>query len=438
MELLGAMILQDTALYKALESVREEDFYFDRHRKIFRAIRNLFERRSEISSISVKEELKRAGDLEAIGGVEYLANIVESVISPALVDEYIRIVVEKAIYRQIIDVTMEVLEKAYKESVPADELLDYAEHKILEIRQKQLSQAFVRVGDMVQDVFTMINDLILQRRHVTGVPTGFDELDHLTSGFQPGDLVIIASRPSMGKTSFALNIMRYLGVEKGIPSAIFSLEMSREQLVMRLLSMESGVNSQALRTGFVSQDRIPDLTDAVHRLRDAPIYIDDTPSIHILELKAKARRIVKEEGVKILFVDYLQLVRGFRTESKVQEIAGISQALKALAKELKIPVVALSQLSRAPEQRREDRRPRLSDLRESGSIEQDADVVLFIYRPEMYYRNPEFEGLAEIIIGKQRNGPVGTVKLAFLKDIMRFEPYAGYEAEEYVAGEEYF
>ncbi len=438
MELLGAMILQDTALYKALESVREEDFYFERHRKIFRAIRNLFERRSEISSVSVKEELKRSGDLEAIGGVEYLANIVESVVSPALVDEYIRIVVEKSIYRSIIDVTMDVIEKAYKESVPADELLDYAEHKILEIRQKQVSEAFIRVGDMVQDVFTMINDLILQRRHVTGVPTGFDELDNLTSGFQPGDLVIIASRPSMGKTSFALNIMRFLGVEKGIPSAIFSLEMSREQLVMRLLSMESGVSSQALRTGFVSQDRIPDLTEAVHRLRDAPIFIDDTPSIHILELKAKARRIVKEEGVKIVFVDYLQLVRGFRAESKVQEIAGISQALKSLAKELKIPVVALSQLSRAPEHRREDRRPRLADLRESGSIEQDADVVLFIFRPEMYYQNPEYEGLAEIIIGKQRNGPVGTVKLAFLKDIMRFEPYAGYEAQEFVTGEEYF
>ncbi len=438
MELLGAMILQDTALYKALESVREEDFYFERHRKIFRAIRNLFERRSEISSVSVKEELKRSGDLEAIGGVEYLANIVESVVSPALVDEYIRIVVEKSIYRSIIDVTMDVIEKAYKESVPADELLDYAEHKILEIRQKQVSEAFIRVGDMVQDVFTMINDLILQRRHVTGIPTGFDELDNLTSGFQPGDLVIIASRPSMGKTSFALNIMRFLGVEKGIPSAIFSLEMSREQLVMRLLSMESGVSSQALRTGFVSQDRIPDLTEAVHRLRDAPIFIDDTPSIHILELKAKARRIVKEEGVKIVFVDYLQLVRGFRAESKVQEIAGISQALKSLAKELKIPVVALSQLSRAPEHRREDRRPRLADLRESGSIEQDADVVLFIFRPEMYYQNPEYEGLAEIIIGKQRNGPVGTVKLAFLKDIMRFEPYAGYEAQEFVTGEEYF
>ncbi len=436
MELLGAMVLQDVALYKAIEILQEDDFYFEKHRKIFRAIRNLFERKSEVSLVSLKEELRRAGELENVGGAEYLANMVESVISPSLVDDYIQIVLEKAIYRQIINVCIDVLEKAYKEDIPAEELLDYAEHKILDIRQNRITVSFQHIGDMIHDIFSMINDLMLHRRHITGIPSGFENLDRMTSGFHPGEFAVIASRPSMGKTSLALNIMRYLGVEKGIPSAIFSLEMSREQLVMRFLSMESGVSFQALRTGFISQDRIQDLTDAVKKLRDAPIFIDDTPSIHILELKAKARRIVKEENVKIIFVDYLQLVRGFRAENKVQEIAGISQALKSLAKELKIPVVALSQLSRAPEHRREDRRPRLADLRESGSIEQDADLVLFIFRPEIYYQDPSYEGLAEIIIGKQRNGPQGTVRLAFIKDVMRFEQYAGYEAGEYVPGEE--
>ncbi len=423
MELLGAMMLQETALYKALETLKPEDFYLEKHRRIFRAILEVFNRGENVSAVSVREELKRTGDLDLVGGWQYLANLVESVISPGFADEDIQTIVENAIYREVIDVATEALEKAFHRADPAEQLLDHVEQRLLEIRQRKIHTTFVKVADLVDTVQTKILDNRNRQRSVTGIPTGFEQLDELTAGFQPGDLVIVASRPSVGKTSFALNIMHHLGVEEGIPSAIFSLEMSAEQLVLRLLSLEAMVGSQKIKTGRLNDSEIERILEATRRLKEAPIYIDDTASIHILELKAKARRIVRDAKARILFVDYLQLIRGMRAENRVQEISGISQALKALAKELHVPVVALSQLSRAPEHRRDDKRPRLADLRESGSIEQDADVVIFLFRPEMYSRDmPEVAGLTEVIVGKQRNGPTGTVKLSFVRDFMKFEP----------------
>lgn len=423
MSVLGAMILDDKALVIGFELLRKEDFYFDSHKRIFSVLSNLFEQKKTVDVITVKEELQRRGDLEKVGGASYLATLVDSVITPALMQQHAQIVLEKSIYRKVISVVTRVLEESYKEYLPADELLDLAEQRILDIREKRVKSPFLKISDLVKEVFSSINEMMLHKRKITGIPTGFTDLDILTSGFQPGDLIVLASRPTMGKTSFALNILRYLGVEKNIPSAIFSLEMSKNQIVLRLLCMDARVNAQKVRTGYISKKEIPKLTEAVHRLRNAPIYIDDTPAIDLLELRAKARRVVKEHDVKFIVVDYLQLVQGPReAENRQQEISAISRSFKALAKELNIPIMAVSQLSRAVEQRHE-KRPQLSDLRESGAIEQDADTVLFIHRPELYDDSPEVKNLAEIIIGKQRNGPVGTVKLTFLKDYMRFEQF---------------
>jgi replicative DNA helicase len=428
MSVLGAMMLDAKALVTGFEMLKRDDFYLDSHRRIFSVLSDLFEQKKTVDILTVKEELQRRGELERVGGASYLATLVDSVITPALIEQHANIVLEKSIYRKVISVVTRVLEEAYREYLPADELLDLAEQRILDIREKRIKSPFLKISDLVKDIFANINEMMLHKRRITGIPTGYTDLDILTSGFQPGDLVVLASRPTMGKTSFALNILRYLGVEKGIPSAIFSLEMSKDQIVLRLLCMEARVNAQKVRTGYISKKEIPKLTEAVHRLRNAPIYIDDTPAIELLELRAKARRIVKEAGVQFIVVDYLQLVQGPRdTENRQQEISAISRSLKALAKELNIPIMAVSQLSRAVEQRH-DKRPQLSDLRESGAIEQDADTVLFIHRPELYDDSPEVKNLAEIIIGKQRNGPVGTVKLSFLKDYMRFEQFA-YEEE---------
>jgi len=440
MEILGAMMLQETALYKAIESLKPEDFYLEKHRRIFNAILEVFNRKETVSAVSVREELKRTQELDLVGGWQYLANLVETVISPAFADEDIQTIVENAIYREVIQVASEALDRAYHRTDPAEQLLDHIEQRLLEIRQRKLNTSFRKVEELIGEVQNKILENRSRQRSITGIPSGFEQLDEMTAGFQPGDLVIVASRPSVGKTSFALNIMHHLAVAEGIPSAIFSLEMSAEQLVIRLLSLEAMVSSQKIKTGRLNDSEIERILEATRRLQEVPIYIDDTPSIHILELKAKARRIVRDAKARILFVDYLQLIRGLRAENRVQEISGISQALKALAKELQVPVVALSQLSRAPEHRRDDKRPRLADLRESGSIEQDADVVLFLFRPEMYSREPsEVSGLTEVIIGKQRNGPTGTVKFTFLKDFMKFEPAPeepdfGYSA--YVTGEE--
>ena len=434
MSVLGSMMLDESAVNKAIEILREEDFYLKSHRIIFRTLVELYEERTTTDILSVKDKLEKENKLQEIGGPEYLSALVEAVITPELVTEHAKIVLEKSIYRRVIQVANSILMQAYQEGQPADDLLDFAEHKILEIGQRRVSGGWVKSSKLIVDVFEEIENLIKRGEGiVSGLPSGFKDLDKLTTGFQPGDLVILASRPSVGKTTLALNIMRYLSIEKNIPTAIFSLEMTKEQLAFRLLCMEARVDAQKIRKGYVDKTEIEKLTNAAGRLSKAPIFIDDTPAISILELKAKARRIVKDEGVKLIAVDYLQLVQGPKdVDNRQQEISAISRSLKALAKELNITVLALSQLSRAVEQRH-DKRPQLSDLRESGAIEQDADTVLFIYRPELGKREeevPEEErNLAEIIIGKQRNGPIGTVKLVFLKNQLRFENFTPYEEE---------
>jgi len=434
MSVLGSMMLDESAVHKAIEILREEDFYLKSHRIIFKTLVELYEERSTTDILSVKDKLEKENKLQEIGGPEYLSALVEAVITPDLVTEHAKIVLEKSIYRRVIQVANSILMQAYQEGEPADYLLDFAEHKILEIGQRRVSGGWVKSSKVIVDVFEEIEAMIKRGEGiVSGLPSGFKDLDKLTTGFQPGDLVILASRPSVGKTTLALNIMRHLSIEENIPTAIFSLEMTKEQLAFRLLCMEARVDAQKIRKGYVDKSEIKKLTDAASVLSKAPIFIDDTPAISILELKAKARRIVKDEGVKLIAVDYLQLVQGPRdVDNRQQEISAISRSLKALAKELNITVLALSQLSRAVEQRH-DKRPQLSDLRESGAIEQDADTVLFIYRPEMGRREeevPEEErNIAEIIIGKQRNGPVGTIKLVFLKNQLRFENFTPQEEE---------
>ncbi len=434
MSVLGSMMLDETALLKAIEILQEDDFYLKSHKTIFKAIVELFEEKSTADVLSVKDKLEKEKKLEEIGGAEYLGSLVDSVITPDLITEHAKIVLEKSIYRKVIHVANSILSQAYQEGFPADDLLDFAEHKILEIGERRVSGGWVKSSDLVMRVFEEIERTMSSREGmVVGLPSGFKDLDSLTTGFQPGDLVILASRPSVGKTTFALNIMRFLSIEKKIPTAIFSLEMTKEQLALRLLCMQGRVDAQKIRRGIIKREEIRKLTSAANKLAKAPIYIDDTAAIPILELKAKARRIVKEAGVKLIVVDYLQLIQGPKdVDNRQQEISAISRSLKALAKELNVTVLALSQLSRAVEQRH-DKRPQLSDLRESGAIEQDADTVLFIYRPEMAKRLEEVpdeeKNIAEIIIGKQRNGPIGSIKLTFIKDQLRFENYTPREEE---------
>lgn len=426
---LGAMLLDEKSLLKGMEQLKEEDFYFPHHRKIFNAIKHLFETQSVVDAITLKDELSRRGILEEIGGAQYIAEIVAMASAPSIFDYHMNLLIEKSLYRKAIEVASRILEDAYMQKYDsADDLLDHAEQMILDIRAKRMRTGFQYVPDMLTAVFDQINALIQHSGQISGIPSGFDELDHLTTGFHKGEYIVIASRPSMGKTSFALSIMRYLSLERGYPTAIFSIEMSTEQLIQRLLCMEAKVDANRVRKGDLRPEDTQKLTRAAERLRNAPIFIDDTPSISLMELRAKARRIVKEQQVKILFIDYLQLIQGPRSENRQQEISTISRSLKSLAKELDIPVIALSQLSRAVEMR-QNKRPQLSDLRESGAIEQDADAVLFIYRDEVYNPNAE-PGVAEIIIGKQRNGPTGKVKLAFIKEYTLFAPYAEFVEEE--------
>lgn len=424
MSVLGAMLMDEGALHKGLEFLKDDDFYLPIHRIIFRAIQKLFDEKKVVDLLTVKDYLERSGDLGKIGGASYLGSLIESVITPALIERHSQIIVEKSIYRKVIATLTKVLESTYRQELSADELLDLAEHEIFSIRERRIRRGFISMKDLVAPVFQLIDQRMQHQRDVTGIPTGIRELDVTTSGFQPGDLVVLASRPSMGKTSFALNVMNYLSVYLKIPTAIFSLEMSKEQLVQRMLCLESRVPIRKVRTGKISKEDIPRLTHAAYKLGQAPIYVDDTPAIPLLELRAKARRIKREANVKFLIVDYLQLIQGPKdSENRQQEISAISRSLKALAKELEIPILAVSQLSRAVEHRT-DKRPQLADLRESGAIEQDADTVIFIFREELYDPRPDNRNYAELIISKQRNGPIGKVPAVFLKEITRFENYA--------------
>ena len=417
---LGAILIHNDAFNVAAELVDSGDFFRDAHRRVFDTMVDLNERGQAIDLVTLKDELGRSGDLDDVGGAAYIAALVDGVPRSTNVEHYARIVKERATLRNLIQSANRILGMAYRAEEDADTLLDQAEQEIFSIAEGRIHTGFVPLSDLVQGSFTAIEQLQEHKGLVTGVPSGFVDIDNLTSGFQPAELIIIAARPSMGKTSFALNVAQHVGIKTDRSVGLFSLEMSKEQLFMRMLTAEAEVDSHRFRGGFLSERDYGRLSTALGRLADAKVFIDDSAGLGVLEMRAKARRLKAEHGLDLLVIDYLQLMQGRgRFENRTQELASISRALKALAKELNVPVLALSQLSRAPESR-SNRRPQLSDLRESGALEQDADVVLFIFREEQYDPTPENENLAELIIGKQRNGPTGTVRIAFLKQHTRF------------------
>ncbi|MFZ5518291.1 MAG: replicative DNA helicase [Candidatus Zhuqueibacterota bacterium] len=420
MAVLGAMFIEAEAVGKAVEILDESSFYKTAHQKIFRAAVELYDRQEPIDVITIASALSKKGHLESVGGNYYLIQLSELVPSAANVEYYAKIVLEKALLRQLINVSTDIASRAYDHKGDVYTLLDSIEKEVFVLSDRKLKKGFTSINATMHETFEKIESFHGMKGGVTGVASGFADLDQMTSGFQNSDLVIVAGRPSMGKTAFCLNICRNAAVDYGVPVGIFSLEMASYQLAMRMLCSEARVDSHAVRTGRLPMDDWQKLSMSVGVLAAAPIYIDDAPAQNILEIKAKARRLKYEKNVGLLVVDYMQLVQGpAGVESRQQEISSISQSFKALAKELNIPVIALSQLSRAVESRGGDHRPLLSDLRESGAIEQDADVVIFIYRPEVYGRTDE-EGIAEIIIGKQRSGPIGSVKLAFVKQYVLF------------------
>lgn len=418
---LGSMLIESAAVNVAIEILEENAFYKEAHRKIFSAAAALSERNQPVDILTVSTELEKRKQLEAVGGHYYLTELSQRVPSAANIDHYCRIVLDKALLRRLITVSTEVQAECYDASEDADNLIDRAEQKIFSLSERRVRRDFLHIKNVAQDTFTTIESFHEREGGVTGVSTGFRVLDNLLSGLQRSELIIIAGRPSMGKTAFALNIARNAAIDSEVPVGIFSLEMANYQLVMRMLCAEAKVDSHKVRTGRLPESEWQKLSWAVGRLTEASIYIDDTPGLNILELRSKARRLKAEHNIGLLVVDYLQLIHGAgRIESRQIEIAAISQALKNLAKELDIPVVALSQLSRAVESRTGEKRPMLSDLRESGAIEQDADVVMFIYRPSFYGPVEGPENIAEIIVAKQRNGPTDTVDLVFIKEYVMF------------------
>jgi replicative DNA helicase len=417
---LGAILLDNTAIHKSLEIFDPDDFYRKSHHKIFNAMLELMDRGDAVDLLLLRDELERRRELDEVGGPAYLAALVDQVPTAANIEFHAKVVHEKAIARNLLNASIEIATRCYDDSEDVNDILGDAEQKIFSIAEGKIKQGFTALDEIVKKGYEHIEELAERKSLVTGVPTGFLELDYMTSGLQSSDLIIVAARPAMGKTSLCLNMAQHIGVREQSPTAIFSLEMSKEQLGIRLLCAESRLNSHNVRIGKLYDEDWERLAHASEVLSKAPIYIDDTPALSILDMRAKAKRLKLEKDLRIIIVDYLQLMQSrFRHENRQQEITEISRSLKALAKELDVPVIALSQLSRAVEQRT-DKRPQLSDLRESGAIEQDADVVMFIYRPEVYGIDGA-EGLAEIIIGKQRNGPVGSVQLAFIKEYTRFE-----------------
>jgi replicative DNA helicase len=433
---LGGILIENEAINRVTEILDADDFYRDAHRKIFNALINLSERDEPADLITLTNELRKTDQLDSIGGASYLTSLIDSVPTAANIEYYAKIVKEKAILRKLIQTSTEIITQSYEDRGDVEVFLDEAERAIFEISEKRVRPSFYSIRDIVKESFKTIERLFQKKELVTGVPSGFKELDRMTAGFQPSDLIIIAGRPSMGKTAFCLNVAQYAAIENKIPVAVFSLEMSKEQLVIRMLCSEAHVEGTRLRTGYLNESDWPKLTIAAGNLSEAPIYIDDTAALSVLELRAKARRLKSERGLGMLIIDYLQLMKGrARVENRQQEISEISRSLKALSKELSIPVIAVSQLSRKTEERTGNR-PQLSDLRESGAIEQDADLIIFIYRDEIYNRaedNPN-RGKAEVIIGKQRNGPIGKIDLAFLdkfttfKDLYRGETENIYES----------
>ena len=421
---IGGILLDNDVLPGVLEILKGDEFYRAGHRTIFSAVIALFERNEPCDFVTLTDLLKSQKKLEEAGGASYLASLVDRVPSAANASQYARIVKEKSMARALISRATEIVATGFDSSLRVEDLLDQAEQAIFRVSEDRINPSFSPIKAVVKQSIKTLEQLYDRREMVTGVATGFADLDQLTSGLQPADLVIIAGRPSMGKTALALNIARNAAVDAETPVGIFSLEMSKEQLGMRMLCSEARVSSHRMRSGFLSERDWPRLTRAAGTISEAPIFVDDTPAISALELRAKARRLKRDQNLGLVIVDYLQLMRGSHgSERREQEISQISGSLKALAKELNLPVVALSQLNRRVEERH-DKRPQLADLRESGAIEQDADVIAFIYRDEVYHEETAEPGLADIIVGKQRNGPTGTIKLTFLKEYTRFEKRA--------------
>src|SRR6266446_1419110 len=432
---LGAMLLDQDAALKAAEILDDSMFYREGHRLLFRSMLSLTEHDDVIDPVTLRDELSRRGDLDRAGGMEYIASLIDVVPTAANVEYHAKIVRDKAVLRRLVEAATGIIQDVYEGHGTAGEVLDNAEHRVFQVAQFRRAEEFIRIKELIWPTMERIEQLQSGAGSVTGVPSGFVDLDRLTAGFQRADLVIIAARPSMGKTALALNIVQHAAIEHNTGVAFFSLEMSKDQLVQRLCS-EGLVDAQRLRRGQLRDDDYPKLARAAGLLGTAPIWIDDSASLTPLAMRSKARRLKAEHDIALVIVDYLQLMQGpGDVENRQQEISYISRSLKALAKELDVPVVAISQLSRAPEQRGgEHRRPQLSDLRESGAIEQDADVVCFIYRQEFYdgpvdpKTNESIEGIAEVIVGKQRNGPTGTVKLVFKKEYTRFDNYTPRES----------
>ena len=417
---IGSMIIDKSAIAKALEKLKEEDFYRDGHKVIFKAIRDMFSKDMAVDLVTLLEYLKSTDTLEKAGGVTYITEVSSSVITTANLEAYIKIVEDKSLLRKLIKSATNIIEESYNKQDKVDDVLDLAQKRIFDLAEKQGSSDYEPLSNVLERGFLEIERLFNNKGSITGVGSGIRDLDAKTSGFQKGDMVLIAARPSMGKTTFALNIAEHAALREGKSVVVFSLEMSKEQLAYKLLCSEANVDMLKLRTGNLDDDDWERIARATGPLSKAKIYIDDTAGMSVMEMRSKCRKIKMEHGIDMILIDYLQLMSGSsQSESRQQEVSEISRSIKALAKEMECPVIALSQLSRAPEQRA-DHRPMLSDLRESGSIEQDADVVMFLYRDEYYNKETEEKNIGECIIAKQRNGPVGTVKMAWIGSQSKF------------------
>ncbi|MCB9747602.1 MAG: replicative DNA helicase [Candidatus Omnitrophica bacterium] len=421
---LGSMLIDEEAIGTAIEILDESFFYEETHRKIYRAMVDLYNERKNVDLITLSDKLKSQGLLAEVGGVSHISKIIDFVPSSANVEHYANIVKEKGVLRKLIKNATQIITSSYDAKEGVEDVVDNAERLIFEIADLKQKQKLVHIKDLVKNSIETLDKLYQRKEHITGIPTTYTEFDNMTSGLQKSDLIILAGRPSMGKSAFAISIAERVGIDKNMGVGVFSLEMSKEQLVQRMLCSQAQVDAHKVRSGFLSPSDWPKLTAAAGRLSEAKIYIDDTPAISVLELRAKARRLKSNYDIQLIVLDYLQLMRSStKADSRQQEISEISRSLKALARELSVPVIALSQLSRAVESR-QDHRPQLSDLRESGAIEQDADVVVLLMREEYYNPTEENRGVTDIILAKQRNGPVGTIKLLFRKEFMRFENLA--------------
>jgi replicative DNA helicase len=422
---LGAILLENEILASVVEMLAPEDFYKDSHKKIFLAMLDLYKKNEPIDLITLTEQLSRKEQIEEIGGASYLSHIVNLVPTSANIKYHSKIVKEKSLLRNLIKTTTEIITMSYDESIEINELLDAAETKIFSLSEKTIRGSFVRIDNVVKDTIELVDKLYNKKELITGLPSGFTDLDMQTTGFHPGDLVVVGARPGMGKTSFCLNIAAYVGIEVKVPVALFSLEMSKELIVLRMICSEAEVDSKSVRSGYHTKEDYRKLVNAAGRLAEAPIFIDDSFNT-VLEMRAKARRLKAEHGLGLIIVDYLQLMRGEGSYiAREQVISDISRSFKALAKDLKVPIIVISQLNRSCEQRGDNKRPIIADLRESGAIEQDADTILFLYRGDYYKAKDAEEGIAELDIAKQRNGPTGMINVTFLDKFTKFKNYTG-------------